>query len=249
MTRTRLRKYLDAILPGVCVVCGQSLLTGEDVVCGTCWARAPLHRFPRCARCGIALRDLGARLRQITCSDCRDWLPYLREARSPFAMKGTAAAIVHALKYGGWSKLADSMAEWMSAARFSAQVEAEIDALIPVPLGEARLRERGFNQAELLARAISVRRGWPLLTDVLRRAKDTRAQARLAPGDRAANVRGAFRALAGEVEVLRDAHLVLLDDVLTTGCTARDCVRALCVAGARSVSVLTFARARPDFAI
>ena len=91
--------------------------------------------------------------------------------------------------------------------------------------------------------------GWPLLTDVLRRAKDTRAQARLAPGDRAANVRGAFRALAGEVEVLRDAHLVLLDDVLTTGCTARDCVRALCVAGARSVSVLTFARARPDFAI
>ncbi len=58
---------------------------------------------------------------------------------------------MHALKYGGWSKLADSMAEWMSAARFSAQVEAEIDALIPVPLGEARLRERGFNQAELLA--------------------------------------------------------------------------------------------------
>ncbi len=161
-------------------------------------------------------------------------------------MTGTAAAVVHALKFGGWTALATEMGERMAAVRFDPAVEAELRAVIPVPLSATRLRERGFNQAELLARAVAAHRRLPLWPSVLVRGRHTRRQARLSPPARQANVAGAFRVGATGREQLRDGHLLLVDDVLTTAATAQDCVRALCGAGARAVSVLTFARARPD---
>jgi ComF family protein len=161
-------------------------------------------------------------------------------------MSGPAAAMVHALKYGGWGDLAEEMGVRMAGVRFPRAVEAEIRALVPVPLSPARLRERGFNQAELLGRVVGRQRGWPLIAGVLVRERHTRRQARLAPRERAANVAGAFRVLAGGMAPLEDAHLLLVDDVLTTAATAQDCVRVLCQAGARAVSVLTFARARRE---
>jgi ComF family protein len=161
-------------------------------------------------------------------------------------MSGTAAVIVHALKYRGWGDLSEEMGARMAEVRFPRVVEAEISALVPVPLSPARLRERGFNQAELLGRAVSRRRGWPLFAGVLVRERHTRRQARLGPRERAANVTGAFRAVAANMAPLEDAHLLLVDDVLTTAATAQACVRALCRGGARAVSVLTFARARRE---
>ncbi len=245
MVAIELRRWLDRLLPAVCVVCGDPLAEGEGRACEVCWARAPVQRYPRCSRCGIALADVGTPALGSACTDCQDWLPYLREARSPCAMSGTAAAIVHALKYGGWRQLAEEMAERMAAIRFSPGVEAEISGVVAVPLSAARLRERGFNQSELLARGLAQLRSWPLLPNSLQRVRDTRRQARLSMNERAPNVAGAFAAYptGGGVE---DAHLLLVDDVLTTGHTAAECVRALCLAGARAVSVIAFARARPD---
>lgn len=184
-----------------------------------------------------------------TCTECGDWIPYLREARAPYRMAGSAAALVHALKYRGWAGLADEMGARMASARFSPAVEVEIRGAVPVPLSQPRLRERGFNQAEQLARSVASHRGWSLLTDVLVRDRDTRRQARLAPRERQRNVAGAFAVPAGAETEFDDAHLVLIDDVLTTAATAQDCVRALCLAGARAVSVLTFARARPELPV
>jgi ComF family protein len=163
-------------------------------------------------------------------------------------MAGTAAAIARALKYGGWSGLADEMAARMAGLRFSRAVEAELSGVVPVPLGAARRRRRGYNQAELLARCVAERRGWPLLEDVLFRSRETRHQARLSSGERQRNVKGAFSVARGCESEVADRHLLLVDDVLTTAATALDCVRALCGAGARAVSVLTFARARPELA-
>jgi ComF family protein len=249
--RPVLRRWLDRLLPPVCILCGDPLAPAESRACGLCWARALLQRPPRCDRCGIALFDSGISLQDnviadptSSCIECRDWLPYLRFARAPYRMSGSAAAMVHALKYGGWADLADEMGARMAELRFPRAVEAEISGLVSVPLSPARLRERGFNQAELLARAVERQRGWPLLAGVLER--HTRRQARLAPRERAANVAGAFRVSAAGRALLEDAHLVLVDDVLTTAATAQDCVRALCRAGARAVSVLTFVRARRE---
>jgi ComF family protein len=251
--RPSLRRWLDRLLPPVCVVCGDPLAAQESRVCGLCWARARNQRHPRCDRCGIALYDSGISLQEKDlsgtpsgCSECADWLPYLRVARAPYSMSGTAAAMVHALKYGGWADLAEEMGAWMAEVQFPPAVESEIGALVPVPLSPARLRERGFNQAELLGRAVARRRGWPLLAGALVRERHTRRQARLAPRERAENVAGAFRVLATNGAPLEDTHLLLVDDVLTTAATAQACVRALCRAGARAVSVLSFARARRD---
>ncbi|NIR42933.1 MAG: ComF family protein [Gemmatimonadetes bacterium] len=183
-----------------------------------------------------------------TCLECATWLPYLRECRAPYVMAGTAAAMVHALKYRGWKELAEEMGRRMAAARFSREVEAEVALIVPVPLSATRLRERGFNQAELLARSVAKYRGLPLAADLLQRRRHTRRQARLLPRQRLRNVRSAFE-VAGEPEAeLASAHLLLVDDVLTTAATAEACVRALCGAGARAVSVLTFARARRQLA-
>ena len=243
-----IRRWLDRLLPPVCVVCGRPVVGERAIACGLCWVRAPEQRYPRCSRCGIALPDLGVwNGRSGGCTDCADWLPYLREARAPYVMEGVAARLVHALKYGGWRQLADTMGMAMSRVPFSASVESEIKAAVPVPLSATRLRERGFNQAALLASAVARRRSWRV-ADALVRLRDTRSQARLEPASRAANVAGAFGVDARWLHFVRGAHLALVDDVLTTGHTARDCVRALCTAGARAVSVLTFARARPDSA-
>ncbi|UCC72637.1 MAG: ComF family protein [Gemmatimonadota bacterium] len=193
---------------------------------------------------GIAFYDNGIAVSSSSCIECRDWLPYLRFARAPFVMSGTAAAMVRALKYGGWSDLAEEMGARIAGVRLPSEASVEIGAVVPVPLSPARLRERGFNQADLLARVVAARRGWRLLPGALRRERHTRRQARLAPRERRGNVAGAFRVPAGRQAELEGEHLLLVDDVLTTAATAQDCVRALCQAGARAVSVLTFARAR-----
>jgi ComF family protein len=161
-------------------------------------------------------------------------------------MRGTAAAMVHALKYGGWRGLAAMMGTRMAELRFDPNVEAELSGVVPVPLSPTRLRERGFNQAELLARSVARDRALPLLSDVLVRQRHTSRQARLSLSERSANVSGAFRPREGKQGRVEDAHLLLVDDVLTTAATVQDCVRALCVGGARAASVLTFARARPE---
>jgi len=174
------------------------------------------------------------------------WLPYLVRARAPFVMRGTTAAIVHAFKYGGWRELARGMGRRMAEMRFDRVVERELSAVVAVPLSAARLRERGFNQAELLARAVAEHRELPWLSGALVRRRHTRRQARLSPRERLANVAGAFQLNDRFQSTIADAHLLLVDDVLTTAATVQDCVRALCVGGARAVSVLTFARARPE---
>jgi ComF family protein len=161
-------------------------------------------------------------------------------------MAGTAAAVVHALKYGGWGPLAQDMGARMAEVGFGRRLESEISAVVPVPLSRARLRERGFNQAELLARAVSSRIGLPLLSGVLLRGRHTMKQARLSLQERQVNVYGAFHVATDQRRTIEDGHPLLVDDVLTTAATAQDCVRALCSSGARAVSVLTFARARRE---
>lgn len=151
---------------------------------------------------------------------------------------------MHALKYGGWQKVAEPIAARMAHTDWPADVLAERSALIPVPLARDRQRERGYNQSELLARAIG--RAWrtPVWTDVLVRRRGTKTQTRLTPGERLANVAGAFALLPGSRSRLPGAHLVLVDDVITTASTLNACARVLYDHGARIISYVTFGRAR-----
>ena len=134
------------------------------------------------------------------------------------------------------------MGQRMAALRFPDDVERERSALVPVPLSGARLRERGYNQSAELARSLSLAWRIPVREDLLIRSRTTTTQTRLTPGERHRNVSGAFRAIASR-ESLRGLHLILVDDVVTTGATLNACAAALHDGGARISSYVTFGRA------
>ena len=241
--RARWRRTLAALaqllLPRVCAAC-ESLLDDSDVgvVCGRCWSRLPLLGATGCARCGHPRTRPGA------CPGCALLPPFVRAARSLcWVPDDPSSAILAALKYEGWPAVADEMGERLARLPWPADVERERAALVPVPLAAVKERARGFNQAERLAAAVAARWGIPVWRDAVRRTRATATQTRLTPGERRANVHGAFLASAGRAQ-LRGQHLVLVDDVLTTGATLNACARVLFEAGARTISYLTFARAR-----
>ena len=241
---------LDFVLPRHCVVCGGAVEHGrEDVCCGSCWARLPLPSYPQCDRCGHPLvvgdlpppHDPGPR----RCRWCDLLPPYVRAARSVcWVPDGAGGALVHALKYDGWTLAARGMARRMAALAWPDDVLRERVALVPVPLSAARWRERGYNQSAVLADALAPYVGLAVWGDVLERTRATRSQTRLTPGERLTNVAGAFRAAPAAGPRLRGAHLVLVDDVVTTAATLNACAAALVAAGARVVSFVTFGRAR-----
>jgi len=151
---------------------------------------------------------------------------------------------VHALKYDGWRSAADGMADRMARVAWPIDVVQERTALVPVPLSSARARERGFNQSELLARALASRWRIPVWTDVVARSRNTETQTRLGSSDRLRNVAGAFDVSPSVSNRLRGAHLVLVDDVVTTAATLNACAESLVQDGARIISYVTFGRAR-----
>jgi len=148
---------------------------------------------------------------------------------------------VHALKYGGLPRIADDLSLAMASLRPRTD---EAAALIPIPLAPKRLRTRGYNQSDVLARALARKWRIPVLPDLLLRTRETPTQTALTPGTRLANVAGAFSAMkpgAGKM-------VVLVDDVFTTGATLAEAARALEDAGATTIHAVTFARAAiPDF--
>lgn len=156
--------------------------------------------------------------------------------------------MVHALKYQGWTRLADALGERMSRLAWPDDVVRERAVLVPVPLTRTRARTRGYNQSALLARALSDRWRVPVL-EALSRDHDATSQTQLTPGERRRNVSGAFRVRARETSERMDAtlvgsHVVLVDDVVTTAATLNSCAAALFEAGARIISYVTFGRAR-----
>ena len=154
-----------------------------------------------------------------------------------------AESVVHALKYGGWPTIGGEMAERMARLTWPGDVIAERTALVPVPVAGTRLRERGFNQSLVLASSLAPHWSIPVWTDILSRVRDTPSQTRLTPADRLRNVSGAFRASATAGAILRGAHIVLIDDVVTTASTLNACAAALYDGGARILTYVTFARA------
>lgn len=150
---------------------------------------------------------------------------------------------MHALKYEGWTRVADEMAERMRRLSWPPDVVAERQCLVPVPLSAARERERGFNQSTLLARALATAWSLPVDTHALVRARMHSSQTRLTPDRRRINVAGAFRAGAQARARLAGAHVIVVDDVITTGATLAAVAEALLEGGARIVSAVTFGRA------
>ena len=171
------------------------------------------------------------------CATCRTTTPRYDYARSAAIYEGQLREALHALKFAGRRALAGPLGD-LAAEQCVASLPDGIEALIPVPLARERERERGFNQATLLARRIGRRLDVPTRPRWLARIRATRPQSDLSAAERRANVRGAF----GASDRVAGRHVLLVDDILTTGATLDACARALRDAGARRVGVLTVAR-------
>ena len=235
---------LHLLFPTPCHVCGAPL-DRERVssLCGRCW-RA-LERMPPagCSRCGWPFPAVAAAAgsEQPLCQRCRESEDAFRLARAVlrYRTEGTARAAILLAKHGGQLTLLRHLA-WLLAAEASRYLPLiGWDALVPVPLHWRRRWERGFNQAEVLARAVGRQHGVPVLRRALVRVRPTPRQ----EGDldaRRRNVREAFAVRTPQA--VRDQRLLLVDDVFTTGATANACARALLDAGAAEVGVLTLAR-------
>jgi ComF family protein len=217
-----MRAVLDILLPPRCPGCD----TEGEVICADC--RRPLLRRleePAGAPIGLAV-DLPDGLVQL------EWCA---------AFTGPVRAALHALKYDGERRLVEPLAavmadRWRRAGRGG-------DLLVPVPVHAARRRERGFDQAEELARACGKLLGVRAASCLVRRDR-TAAQHALGRRDRAQNVGGAFEVAERWESTVRGQWVVIIDDVTTTGATLTGCAMALRQAGARAVSALTLARER-----
>src|SRR5438876_5831204 len=173
------------LLPAECVVC-HALLTPRDahrVVCPVCRKRWRAVRPPWCNRCGQPEPNFGP------CRLCAAWPGALQSVRSAVWLEEGARQAVHALKYGGLPRIADDLAAAMGGLRPPADGPS---ALIPIPLAAKRLRERGYNQSDVLARALAQQWRIPVLLDALVRTRETPTQTALTPETRLANVAGAF---------------------------------------------------------
>lgn len=228
------------VFPRVCAACDGALDdTDAGLICGRCWARVPFLAAPRCDRCGHPRPARGG------CPGCALLPPFVRAARSLcWVPDRSSSAILSALKYHGWPGVATGIADRLVRLPWPADVVAERVALVPVPLAPVKERARGFNQAAVLADAVARQWGIPVWREVLTRTRATPSQTRLTPGERLANVHGAFLADASYASRLRGQHVILVDDVLTTGATLNACATALFAAGTRTMSYLTFGRAR-----
>jgi len=219
-----------SLFPDRCPVCGE-IPDGEGaMLCRACFEMLSFVEEPVCLTCGRTVAD-GA---EEFCAECAAKPKSFERGYPLLWYDDTMRRIVSDIKYRNRRRYAIPFGRLM-AARFFEAVRRS-DCLVPVPVHRSRLKKRGFNQAELLARIIQERTGVPVRTDLLFRVRKTEAQKALSPDERIRNLETAFSASRAAASAGR---ILLIDDIYTTGSTAEACTRVLKAAGAEHVSVMT----------
>jgi ComF family protein len=232
---------LSLLFPRHCVLCGESLEPGYLLcLCPACWGGLPRVTQPFCPKCGRPIRGRTAVPFDTACGECRLEERRFRVCRSAGVYEGRLKECVHMLKYEKKRELARTLGLFMAEVVGPEIRGVNYGGIVPVPMHRRRLRERGFNQALLLAQEMGRRTGIPVLRRVLRRSEAHAPQSTLSRAERLESVKGAFE-LRDEGKVC-GKHLLLMDDVFTTGATAEECVRVLLRGGAMAVDIVTLAR-------
>ena len=226
----------DLVVPPLCLACHRPV-SSHDALCAACWSGIDFIRAPLCDRLGIPLPfDIGGTM--ISAAAAADPPDYER-ARAVARFDGVMRELVHDFKFRDRHNARRLFGRWLAEA--GAELLADADLVMPVPLTRVRLATRRFNQAALLTQEVArltSRRYEPL---ALQRIKRTPSQVGLTRDQRRENVAGAFAVDGAAKPTLAGAKVVLIDDVITTGATARACARVLKRAGAARVDVLALA--------
>ena len=235
------RVGLGLVYPEVCQGCGAEPAGVDDGFIGLlCRSQVKWIQSPFCDRCGLPFH--GEITAEFECANCREMKLHFSHARSAVELlkEGLVEAMIHRYKYERALWVEPFLASLLVQAADPELRGSTWNAIVPVPLHPSKEREREFNQAARLAARLSKVVGLPVWEGALRRVAVTRTQTRLSREERAENVRRAFQ--ANETAGLRDARLIVVDDVLTTGATTSACAEVLRRAGAAEVCVWTVAR-------
>jgi competence protein ComFC len=226
------------LYPPVCALCGGQTRAGE-YICELCESKATRIVAPFCQQCSEPFE--GAFSSTFTCANCAHRTVYFEAAVAAYRGRGVVRQIIHDFKYGRQVHLRHLVARWLCEALDDERLRGrQFDLIVPVPLHPARKRERGFNQAALLAELLSARRSIPCKA-LMERIRYTTTQTALDRAERMENLHNAFR-LRKNTDV-RGLQVLLIDDILTTGSTLSECARVLKRGGATSVHAATAARA------
>lgn len=245
---------VDLVYPQICLLCGVDIgcKAGAPaaVMCADCVATFQMIEPPYCDRCGEPIKA-----NRVVCRRCEDGpAPAYDWSYAPYQYSGPLMRAVHRLKYDRKVPLAEPLGKLLANSLHTSNAGSKHlydtnrdanspawDLIVPVPLHSSRMRSRGFNQAEILARVVADSlEGVKLATNLVRRVKRTTTQTAMNPAMRLNNVRGAFQVVSPEQLELKS--VLIIDDVLTSTSTARELARVIAVAGASRVAVLALAR-------
>jgi competence protein ComFC len=234
----KLRAIASLLYPPVCAICRANVRAGEHL-CDQCEAKVVRIVAPFCQKCSEPFE--GAISHEFTCANCTHRTIHFEAAVAAYRSRGIVRQIIHDFKYGHQIFLRQLVVRWLRAALDDPRLrDCRFDIIVPVPLHPTRQRERGFNQASLLAELLSAEISIPS-KPLLERIRYTTTQTALDRAERMENLHNAFR-LRKKTNV-RSLQVLLIDDVLTTGSTLSECARILKRAGAISVHAATAARA------
>ena len=233
---------LDLLLPSFCLACEKPLGPAPDLLfCPECLEKIHCIKSPLCPCCGRVY--LKAANGDHHCGVCLAAPWHFTQARAIFLYEEPVKEVIHRFKYQGKTACLPSFASFARSLPHVAEMK-DADWIVPVPLHQSRLRERGFNQALLLARAFFPKDRRVAL-DLLVRSRPTEPQTSFNGAARRTNLKNAFA--VKKPQQLAGKKILLIDDVFTTGTTVNECARVLKKAGAAEVMVLTLARVKEDY--
>jgi ComF family protein len=222
--------FLSLFFPRLCLACSSHLVRGEEVLCTGCllsMARTDFH------------------LKRDNTLEQAFWGRCLVERAAAFSVYNRGSRIrklIHALKYNGRTEIGKMLGELYGHILTESGFMADIDMIVPVPLHPARERQRGYNQSDFIANGLSGSAGVPVKKNIIMRADQTGSQTKRARYERWENVKGLF--FVPEPEQIAGKHILVVDDVITTGSTMEACVNALHEAGEVKVSLVALAAAQ-----
>ncbi len=233
-------KIFDLILPPRCILTGE-IVDQQGVVSPEVWAELSFITAPQCYRCGFPFEfDAGEAKEGNVCAACLKNPPVFDKARAALVYDDASRNIVLAYKHADHTQFVPSFMPWLTQA--GKEFWERADYLIPVPLHRWRMWRRRFNQSALMVQALEKDMKIPSLLAGLKRVRATKTQGFLNAGERHKNVRNAFVLNKKYIDSIQNKHIILVDDVYTTGATVSECTKALLAGGASSVDILTLAR-------
>jgi len=240
------RGLVSLFLPADCKICNQALESlNFSYICENCWGKVKWLKMPYCSRCGkpfpasLASQELPSLL----CAECRQDSSPFKKIFVPTLYEGVMKEAIHLFKYHRKKGIMKRLEKTLKFYFFhTADLPfSKFDLVVPIPLHRKKLKERGFNQAELLARVIATHFDLKLVKNNLKRVKATKSQTSLSRKERLENIKGAFQ--FRNKDEFREKKIILVDDVYTTGTTVREAAKVLKKAKAREVYIFTLARA------